>query len=95
MQPRDHGDRAAQVAAAFERAVKREREAIAAHDLAAQFHDAAAALNEQCALTEPDEARMAMLIRRAEAERDRAERARYRADQARQRLIAEGVAPAG
>lgn len=76
---------------AFDHAVDREKESIAAHEHAATVHDEAAALNEQAALHEADPAHLDDLVARAEAERERGSAARSRADRARQRLRAEGV----
>jgi hypothetical protein len=76
---------------AFERAVARERAAIAAHQRAAVAEDATAAVIEDRARFETDPERREDLLRRATADRDRAGRARERADRARQRLVDEGV----
>jgi hypothetical protein len=76
---------------AFDRAVAREWEAIAAHERAAVFHDATAAVLAQAALGELDEVRSAGIARRAANERHLAEKARERAQTARARLAAEGV----
>ncbi|HET8660254.1 MAG TPA: hypothetical protein VFM55_14810 [Micromonosporaceae bacterium] len=86
---------AGRVSAAFERAVRREREAIAAHDRAAQLHDTAGALCEQRALTESDEVRREQLVEQAGLERARALNARMRAARARKRLADEGCDPDG
>ncbi|WP_139173502.1 hypothetical protein [Geodermatophilus telluris] len=76
---------------AFDRAVAREWEAIAAHERAAVFHDSTADVLAQAALGELDEVRSAGMARRAANERRLAETARERAQTARARLAAEGV----
>ena len=75
---------------AFERAVARERAAIAAHERAAVAEDATAAVTEEQARLEPDATRREELLRRARADRDRAGRARERARRAQERLASEG-----
>lgn len=74
---------------AFERAVARERGAIAAHERAAVAEDEAAAVIEDQASRESDAERKVRLLDRAQADRDRADRARGRAAKARARLEAE------
>jgi hypothetical protein len=77
---------------AFDRAVAREWEAIAAHERAAVFHDATGDGLDEAALDEPDTVRSAGMTRRAANERLLADTARERARTARARLAAEGVA---
>jgi hypothetical protein len=80
---------------AFDRAVARERGAIAVHEHAAVFHDDDAERLELAAARELDGLRSENLRRRAVAERRLALVARERAQAVRARLTAEGVAVDG
>lgn len=77
----------------FERAVRRERDGIRAHESAAEHQESAAAVLEARATKVTDLDRIHMLELAAEA-RSRAATARQRAQLARERLRAEGVDPA-
>lgn len=76
---------------AFDRAVDREREAIARHEAAAAHQDRIADQLEQRALSEPDQSLRELGLANAANARNRSERARQRAKQARARLTAEGA----
>jgi hypothetical protein len=76
---------------AFDRAVARERDAIALHERAAVLHDATAGVLEKAAFGAPDGVRSENFLRRAGTERRLAVTARARACTVRARLTAEGV----
>ncbi|SDZ01968.1 hypothetical protein SAMN05660209_04392 [Geodermatophilus africanus] len=89
----EHRRRARQRAAQrLERAVDRERDAIALHEHAAAFHQTIAAELDDAALTVADSAQADQLRRRAATERDLADGATGRAAGVRARLAAGGVA---
>ncbi|WP_146220412.1 hypothetical protein [Geodermatophilus normandii] len=88
---RDLNEAAERQQRVFDRAVAREREAIAAHERAATFHDATGEVLAQAALGELNPERSAGMARRAANERRLADTARERARTARARLAAEGV----
>ncbi|MGY1634364.1 hypothetical protein ACI784_21915 [Geodermatophilus sp. SYSU D01186] len=79
---------------AFDRAVARERDAIALHERAAVLHEGVADVLERAAARQASGARTGVLRERAEAERRLAGTARERARTVRARLTGEGVEPA-
>jgi hypothetical protein len=85
-------DGAARHRQAFDRAVRRERDAIALHERAAAMHEATAARLTEAALTSVDVLHAGRLREHAAAEHDLAGVARARAAGVRARLTAEGVA---
>jgi hypothetical protein len=89
----DDGDlaRDRRVSEAFRRAVAREHEAIAIHELAADMHEASATRLEVTADSETDPEIAARRRGGADLERARAEAARARAAAARRRLTEEGA----
>ena len=88
---REIADGAERSRRAFDRAVRRERDAIGVHEHAAVLHDQSAELLEQAAATELDPVRSKNFRRGAEMERRLALKARERARTVRARLAAEGV----
>jgi hypothetical protein len=88
-------DGAARSRQAFDRAVRREREAILLHERAAAMHEATAARLDEAALTTVDLDHAHALREHATAEHDLAGVARARAAGVRARLTAEGVAHVG
>jgi hypothetical protein len=85
-------DGAARNRLAFDRAVRREREAIVLHERAAAMHEAIAARLTEAARTAVDLIHAGLLREHAAAEDDLANVARARAAGVRARLTAEGVA---
>jgi hypothetical protein len=85
-------DGAARNRLAFDRAVRREREAIVLHERAAAMHEAIAARLTEAARTAVDLIPAGLLREHAAAEDDLANVARARAAGVRARLTAEGVA---
>jgi hypothetical protein len=77
---------------AFDRAVRRERDAILLHERAAAMHEATATRLTEAALTTVDLDHAGLLQEHAAAEHDLAGVARARAAGVRARLTAEGVA---
>jgi cysteinyl-tRNA synthetase len=78
---------------AFDRAVRREFEAIRLHEAAASRHWAAATVLEQRAARDSNHAKREMSLRLAERCRARAAAALNRAQEARNRLRDEGIEP--
>jgi hypothetical protein len=76
---------------AFDRAVRRERDAFGVHERAAVLHDQSAEVLEQAAVTELDPERSENFRRRAMNERRLALKARQRSETVRARLTGEGV----
>ncbi|RBY95835.1 hypothetical protein DQ237_11850 [Blastococcus sp. TF02-8] len=88
-------DRSARGEQAFERAVRRERDAITLHERAAALHDATADRLDEESLAAIDATDAEGLRERAAAERHLAGLARARAAGVRARLTAEGVDDVG
>jgi hypothetical protein len=80
---------------AFDRAVRRERDAILVHECAAAMHETTAVMVADAALVAVDVQHADDLTGRAALERDLAVVARGRAAGVRARLTAEGVADVG
>lgn len=76
---------------AFERAVRREQNAITVHEQSAQHHDRVAQTLRARAGLAVDPGVRAMLMEQAEVVRARAEAARQRAEDVRTRLRREGI----
>jgi hypothetical protein len=77
----------------FDRAVRREFEAIRLHEAAASRHQAVATVLEQRAARDSNDAKREMSLRLAETCRARAVAALNRAQEARNRLREEGIEP--
>jgi hypothetical protein len=83
------------VSRSFDRAVRRERDAIVVHERAAAAHEATADLLAEAVLTAVDLAHAEKLRGRSAAERELAALARDRAAGVRARLAAEGITDIG
>lgn len=94
MEAADDVARDRRLSEAFEQAVAREHEAIAAHGRAADMHEASAVRLDATAANDTDPEVAARRREQADIERARAQAARMRAAAARKRLSDEGVADA-